>query len=39
MLLELFKYIVEKPEPSQILLEKLKFSKLRQPKLAEDLVY
>jgi hypothetical protein len=39
MLLELFKYITENPEPSQRLLEKLRFIEAREPKLIEGLVF
>ena len=39
MLLELFKYIAENPEPAQTLLDKLKFNEQSEPKLIEGLVY
>lgn len=39
MLLELFKYITENPEPSQRLLEKLRASQPKVPKLVEGLVF
>jgi hypothetical protein len=39
MLLELFKYITENPEPSQRLLDKLKATELKEPKLIEGLVF
>ncbi len=39
MLLELFKYIIEEPEESQSLLEKMKATKNRQSKLIEGLVF
>jgi len=39
MLLELFKYITENPESSQRLLDKLKHTEPKQPKLIEALVF
>ena len=38
ILLELFKYITENPEPSQRLLDKLKFTDTKKSKLIKGLV-
>ena len=39
MLLELFKYITENPEPSELLLEKLRETKPAKPQLVTGLVF
>ncbi len=39
MLLELFKYITENPEPSELLLQKLRASQPAKPSIIENLVF